>query len=170
MLRTLVIFCTLLLLWHIVAELNHALAPLHAYVFAGGLFVAYAALRLPLRSGLAATLLAGLLCDSGIPREDLGMHVILFAAAHAALFHLRDRIPRDDTLGRIAVVLLVNLALFLPVSFYQIADSPAPAAVWPRLLADLLWSQLFLTVVTPWFLALQERSLVIAGAERESLA
>ena len=38
----------------------------------------------------------------------------------------------------------------------------APAAVWPRLLVDLLFSQVVLAFVTPWFFALQARSLAIA--------
>lgn len=168
--RVLVTFLTLLLLWQLVAELNHLLASVHAYVFAGGLFIAYAALRQPFRPGLAASLLAGLLCDAAIPRDDFGLHVLIFATGHIALFNLRDRIPRDDNLGRVAVVLLVNLGLFLLLSFYEVAHSPAPAAVWPRLMADLLWSQLFLALVTPWFFALQERALVLARVERESLA
>ena len=56
--RTLVTFLTLLLLWAVVAQVNHVLDG-HVYLFLGGLFVAYAALQLPLRDGLTAVLLAG---------------------------------------------------------------------------------------------------------------
>ncbi len=167
--RTLILLASLVVLWTIVAQLNHALAGLRLYVFAGGLFVAFAALTQPHRAGLAASLLAGLLCDANAP-VAFGTHLLLFAAAHLTLFHVRDRVPRDDNVSAIVVVLLANLALFLVFSFSQIHDSPAPAAVWPRLIADLVCSQVFLAVVTPWFFALQARALVLARVARDEAA
>jgi len=165
--RTLVTFLTLLLLWVVVAQVNHVLDG-HAYLFAGGLLVAYAALQLPLRDGLAAVLLAGLLCDAGAP-VPFGLHTLLFAAAHAVVFNIRDHLPREETVARVVVALLVNLALFLVLSFALVGRGPAPAAVWPRLIFDLVCSQVFLALIAPWFFALQARSLVLAGAERDSL-
>ncbi|MSU23010.1 MAG: hypothetical protein EXS32_04220 [Opitutus sp.] len=167
--RTLVTFLTLLLLWALVAQVNHVLSALHLYLFVGALFVGYAALMLPLRDGLAASLLGGLLCDATAP-VAFGTHLLLFAAAHAVIFHLRDRLPRDDTIARLVVVLLANLGLFLLLSFSQIGRAPAPAAAWPRLIADLLCSQVFLALVTPWFFALQFRVLVLTRVERDPLA
>lgn len=160
---------TLLLLWTVVAQANHALTGLRLYLFAGSLFVTFAALKLPLRPGLAASLLGGLICDASSP-VTFGTHFLLFALAHAVIFHLRGRIPRDDTVARLIVLLLANLALFLLFSFIQISRSPAPAAAWPRLIADLAASQVFLTLVAPWFFALQHRSLVLARAERDLVA
>ena len=167
--RTLVTFLTLLLLWALVAQVNHALSALHVYLFVGALFVAYAALTLPLRDGLATSVLGGLLCDATAP-VAFGTHLLLFAAAHAVIFHLRDRLPRDDTIARVVVVLLANLALFLLLSFTQIGHAPAPGAAWPRLIADLVCSQIFLALVAPWFFALQFRALVLARLERDPLA
>ena len=166
--RTLVIFATLVTLWAIVAELNHALSGIRVYVFAGALFILFAALTQPRRSGLAASLLAGLLCDANTP-VGFGTHVLLFAAAHLTLFHIRDRVPRDDNVSAIIVVLLTNLFLFLVFSFTQIHAAPQPAAVWPRLIWDLVCSQVFLVLVTPWFLALQDRSLVLAHVARHEI-
>jgi rod shape-determining protein MreD len=145
---------------------NHALAGTRVYLFAGALFVVYSALTQPRGPGLAATLLGGLVCDANAP-VAYGTHLVLFAAAHLTILHLRDRVPRNDPIAAIIVALLTNLALFLLFSFGQIHDSPAPAAVWPRLIADLVCSQVFLALITPWFLALQTRSLVLARVERE---
>lgn len=166
--RTLVTFFTLLLLWVVLGQVNHALAGKHVYLFVGGLFVAYAALQLPPRDGLAAVLLAGLLCDANTP-VPFGLHTLLFAAAYAVVFHVRDHVPREETVARVFVALLVNLALFLVISFVLVGRGPAPGAVWPRLFFDLLWSQLFLAVIAPWFFALQARALVLARVERDSL-
>ena len=168
--RTFVIFLTLLLLWTLVAQVNHALAGLRVYLFVGGLYVIYAALMLPLRAGLAASLLGGLLCDATTP-VWFGTHLFLFAAAHAVVFHLRTRLPRDDTVARVIVALLANLAIFLLFSFTQIGAAPSPAAAWSRLIADLVGSQVFLALIAPWFFALQARALVLARAEqRDNLA
>lgn len=165
---TVTLFLTLLLLWGIVAEANHALSGLRVYLFVGGLFVTYSALMLPWGAGLAASLLGGLLCDANAP-VVFGTHLILFAAAFTVVSHLRDRLPREDTVARVIVALLANLALFLVFSFTQIGGSPAPAIAWPRLIADLVCSQVCLALIAPWFFALQHHALLIARAERENL-
>lgn len=166
--RTLVIAGSLILLWTMVAILNDALSSLRVYVFAGALFVVFAALTQPRRPGLAAVMLAGMICDANAP-VAFGTHLLLFATAHFILFHLRDRVPRDDNVLAIVVVLLTNLALFLVFSFTQIHDSPLPAAIWPRLIADLVCSQIFLSLVTPWFFALQAGALALARVPRDDL-
>jgi rod shape-determining protein MreD len=162
-------FLTLALLWVLVAQLNHELAGLHVYLFTGGLTIAYAALVLPQRDGLAAVVLAGLLADANSP-VPFGTHTLLFAIAHTITFNARDRVPRDETVARVIVALLANLGLFLVFSFTQIARLPSPAAAWPRLIFDLLCSQVLLAVVAPWFFALQARVLILARAGRDSLA
>lgn len=169
MLRTLAISLTLLVLWALVSQLNHELAGWHVYLFTGGLTIAYAALVLPQREGLAAVVLAGLLADSTTP-VAFGAHTLLFAMAHTVLFNARDRVPRDETAPRVIVALLANLALFLVFSFIQIGRLPSPASAWPRLIFDLLCSQVFLAVIAPWFFALQEQSIVLARAGRDHLA
>lgn len=159
--RFLTLSFTLLLLWAIVAQVNHILSDYRVYVFAGALFVSFAAVTQPLRSGLFASCTGGLICDANSP-VAFGTHLLLFAAAHTIIYRVRDRVPQDDNIAITVVTLLANLALFLVFSFAQIHASPAPAAVWPRLLMDLLCSQVFLLVVTPWFFALQARSLEVA--------
>lgn len=156
--RFLALSATLVLLWGVVAELNHALTEYRVYVFVGALFVVFAATTQPLRAGIFASCVGGAICDAQSP-VTFGTHLLLFALAHATLYHIRDRVPRDDNIAAIIVVLLTNLALFLVFSFSQIHDSPAPAAVWPRLIVDLLCSQVLLVLITPWFFALQSRAL-----------
>lgn len=162
--RTLVPFLASVVLWALVSELNHAFAGFQIYLFIGGLIVTASALVLPLRPGLSASFLSGLLFDSTTP-VPFGLHAVLFAATHVVVFHLRDRLPRDDTTGRVVIALLANLGLFLVFSFIEVTQSPLPAAAWPRLIADLVASQVFLTFTCPWFFALQHRALVLARVE-----
>ncbi|MEY4939413.1 MAG: hypothetical protein RIQ93_1148 [Verrucomicrobiota bacterium] len=164
--RTLILFLTLLVLWFVVSEVNHALTVWRVYVFLGGLFVAYAALTQPLRAGLAASLMAGFVCDANAPAEILGTHTLLFAAAHLTVFKVRDRVSRRDTASQVITALLINLALFFAFSVTQIGRS----AAWPRLFADLLFSQVLLILVAPWFFAFQSRALVMGRVDRDSLA
>jgi hypothetical protein len=178
MLRVLVTFLTVLLLWTLVGQVNHLLSGIHLYLFTGGLFIAYAALTLGLRDGLAVTFLAGLLCDASMPiafdlsRTALAFahtHTLLFLLGHTIVFHIRDRIPRDQTFVRVTVALFANFGIFLLFSFIQIGRLPAPALAWPRLIVDLVCSQLFIALIAPWFFALQHRALVLSRVERDSL-
>jgi cell shape-determining protein MreD len=160
--RTLVLLGCSLVLWTLVTQLNDLIAPWRVYLFAGALFVAHAALTQPRGPGLAASLLAGLACDANTP-VAFGTHLLLFAAAHLIVTHVRHRIPRADVIAGVAVVLVANLALFLLFSFSQLHASPAPAVLWPRLFADLACSQVFLALITPWFFSLQDHALALAG-------
>ena len=69
MLAGFALFLTLLFLQGLAAAANQALAPLHVYLFAGGLFVGTAAFLLPFGRGFAAVFAAGLACDAnaGVP-------------------------------------------------------------------------------------------------------
>lgn len=167
--RILVTFLTLLLLWVVVGEVNHALSGVHVYLFVGGLFVTYAALQLPLRHGLAAVMLIGLLADAHAPVR-FGLQSLLFAISYVIIFNIRDHVPREETVARVFVALLTNLGVFLVFSFALIGRSPSPGAIWPRLFFDLLCSQVFLTLIAPWFFALQARALILANVERDSIA
>lgn len=160
--RAFTLCLTSLLLWALISQINHALSGLRMYIFAGALFVCFPALALPLRSGLAVSCFGGFVCDANSP-VSFGTHLLLFAAAHATLYRLRDRVPRDDTLSAILVALLTNLALFLVFSFTQIHGSPSPSAAGPRLLVDLVCSQIVVALITPWFFALQARSLELSA-------
>ena len=160
MLRSLVIIASSLILWAMVAQVNHVLSSEHIYVFVGGLFVTYTALTFPLRSGMICSVVAGLLCDSAEP-VSFGTFLVLFATAHAVIFNLRNRIPRDDTMANVLVGLFANLGIFLALCFIQMFHAPVLAGAWPRILVDLLISQICIAIVGPWFFALQAKSLAL---------
>lgn len=158
------VFLTLYLLRALVAEANNALSGVHIWLFAGGLYVAYSALTLPLRQGLAASILGGLLCDSLAP-VAFGTHAALFAAAHIAVYGVRERLQRDETAVMVATALFVNLAFFLALSSARLRFVPPAATAWPRVLSDLLWSEAAVALAAPWFFALQARTLELARVQ-----
>jgi cell shape-determining protein MreD len=167
--RLLILLACSLILWVIVTQINHAATGIRVYLFVGGLFVTFSALTQPFAPGLSSAMLSGLIFDANTP-VAFGTHMVLFAATHVVVYRLRDRVPRNDTISRVTVAVLANLALFLVFSFSQLLRSPAISGAWPRLFIDLICSQIFLALVAPWFFALQSRSLVLARVERESFA
>ncbi len=169
MLRFSLIFLSTLLLWAVTAQLNHALAPWRLYVFVGALAVTLPAITLPLKTGLLASFCGGLFFDAVAP-VSFGTHALLFALTHAVVFNFRDRVPRDDTLSRVVIALFANLGLFLIFSFTQVARSPAPASMWPRLFADLACSQVYLALIAPWFFAIQARALALIADDTHRYA
>ena len=162
--RWLITFADNLLLWSLIVQLNHYLAAHAAHLFVGGLLIAFAALRLALRPGLFATMLTGLAIDALEP-VPFGTHLMLFTVMHVIIFRLRTRFPREETIFGVVVALLANLALFLGLSFAVLGSHPVPGAAWVRLFVDLLWSQLFLAAIAPWFFSLQVRALELGRVD-----
>jgi len=155
---TFIIFACNVILWLCVAQLNHYLATLHFSVFAGGLLVAFPALRLRFREGWWASLLIGLLIDASAP-VAFGFHGLLFVVMHVFIFNLRGRFPLEETTFGVITALLANLALFIVITASLLHRSPEPFAMLPRLFIDLLASQTLVFLVAPWFFALQENTL-----------
>lgn len=160
--RVLILTAASLLLSVVLGQLNHYLAVWQVHVWCGGLFVAFAALRLGYRTGALAAFVAGLLLDAGEP-VAFGTQGFLFLAAHAVIFNVRARAPREETIVGVVVALLANLGLFLALSFMRIDPAVQPAAAWMRCFGDLLASQITLALIAPWFFAVQTRLLELGG-------
>ena len=160
--RVLILTAASLLLALLLGQLNHYLAVWQVHVWCGGLFVAFVALRLGYRTGATAAFIAGLLLDAGTP-VAFGTQGFLFLAAHAVIFTVRARAPRDETIVGVMVALLANLGLFLALSFLRIDPLIEPAQAWMRVFADLLVSQVVLALIAPWFFAVQTRLLEANG-------
>lgn len=162
--RPLVLFATLFLLWVLVTQVNHELSGFRVSLFLGGLFTVFAAIKMPRNEGLVIVFAAGLLFDVGTP-VWFGCHAVLFAIAHTLIHHFRKRMPREESLVGVVVALLANLGVYLGVSFSAFHDLPTQANIWPRLLTDLVISQVVLALIAPWFLALQTKAMKIARVE-----
>ena len=160
--RVLILTAASLLLALILGQLNHYLAVWQVHAWCGGLFVAFAALRLGYRTGAIVAFIAGLLLDAGEP-VAFGTQAFLFLAAHAIIFNVRARAPRDATIVGVVVALMANLALILVLGFLRIDPGLQPAAAWMRCFADLLVSQVVIALIAPWFFSMQTRLLELGG-------
>ena len=164
--RVLILVSASLLLALLLGQLNHHLATWQVHVWCGGLFIAFAGLRMAYGAGATAAFLAGLLLDANAPIA-FGTQGFLFLAAHAVVFTLRARAPRGEVAVGVVVSLLANLGLFLAMGFLRIDAGGESARSWMRSFADLLFSQVVLALIAPWFFALQQRMLEpTAGSTR----
>lgn len=151
-----------ILLWILISQANHYLSPSHLYLFTGGLLVALPALRLGRSEGWRAVMLIGLWIDASTP-VAFGLHGLLFLFTHSVVSFVRGRFPKDDTVIGIILALVANAALFIAISVPQFLVSFDRQALIARLFFDLFLSELIILLIAPWYFALQERALEIAG-------
>lgn len=161
-LRVFILSLASFLLVALLAQLNHYLGPWQLHAWCGGLFVAFAALRLDFPTGATAAFIGGLLLDAGSP-VAFGTHALLFLTAHAVIFNIRARAPRDETIVGVIAALLANLGLFLTLSFLRVDLGPDSGEAWMRDFTDLLVSQLVLALIAPWFFSVQTSLLSLGG-------
>lgn len=165
--RWLIVFLANLLLWWLVSLANNYLATSAVHFYVGGLFVVYSALRLDHRNGLIAIVLTGLMIDATGP-VPYGTSMLLLGFVHATLLYGRRRFPREGALFGIVVALFANLFLIIALSFLLVGANPRPGSAWLRIFVDLLASQLLLAILTPWFLALQDRAMNLVSIHPET--
>jgi hypothetical protein len=144
------------LLMAIGAQANYSLAPWQMRLCFGGLLVAPAALNLGFRAGATVAFVSGLALDANAP-VWFGTQALLLLAAQVVLYSLRDRLARGETAVDVVATLLTNLAFFLALALF--AGGIAAERNGGRWLIDLALSQVVLAIVTPWFFALQARTL-----------
>lgn len=164
--RWLVVLLANLLLWWLAGAANHYLGgfsflgldycSIHLYV--GGLFVVYPALRLNSKQGWIAVLLTGLMTDA-IEPVPFGTGMLLLGFVYATLLYGRRRFPREGSVFGTVLALFANLFLMIALSFLLVGANPRPGEAWVRIFVDLLASQAVILLITPWFLALQQRGM-----------
>ncbi len=173
--RWLIVFLANLVLWWLVGTANSYLGhfsflwidycSIHLYL--GGLFVTYSALRLDSKHGLIAVMLTGLMLDSLEP-VPFGTNMLLFGLVHATLLYGRRRFPREGSIFGIVIALFANLFLVIALSFLMVGANPRPGEAWLRSFVDLIASQFLILLITPWFIALQDRSMEMANIRPDS--
>lgn len=154
-----------LLLMYVAMQANHYLAALPASVFLFGLPIGFAALRLSLGQGLAASAATGLFYDTLTP-FPLGTALIFFSIAFTVIYAIRSRFHREEAFSSIIVVLLANLFLF--AAFSGVATVMTGSPGYPSsLIADLLISQILIAVICGWFFSFQMALLELFGINIE---
>jgi rod shape-determining protein MreD len=152
----------------LLGQLNHGLSAFAVTLAAPGLLVAFAALRLSLKPGLLVALLTGLWLDAVTP-VDFGHNAFLLGLAFCLLHRVRARLPREEAVVGVVAAIFINLALCIVTAALNLNHLPDTSSGALRLLVDLVASQLVTALIGPWFLALQARSLQLAGAPPPAL-
>lgn len=168
--RWLVVFGGAYVFLFIVGQANHhfsntPLLGISLHVFLLGLPVAFAALRLSLGQGLAATLATAFLAEAGLPVREGAL--LLPAAACLCLTHaLRVNFNRLNPSSAIITALAINLVLMGALT--ATAGPISWAGAWDRVLTDVLLSQAVVALLTGWFFAAQIALLRLFGFNIET--
>lgn len=146
-------------------QTNHLLAPAGLSIWLGGLLIAFACLHLNPKTGLTACLLIGMMMDAWAPL-GFGTHTVLFGAAQIIVVRVRNRFAASELTIGIIVALIINLILFVMITFIVIGRSHGGPISGVRLLTDLVISQVAIVLIAPWFFALQHRALSLVLTPR----
>jgi hypothetical protein len=170
--RWLVVFLGNLVFLFIVTQLNNhltrvPLGPVHGpvYLFLLGLPVAFAALRLRLKQGLAAVIPTALAAEAGTPLPP-GTLMLASAACLCVTIAVRGNFNRFDLSSAILTGLGMNLVIAMVITALIRPSGGVVGGV--RLIVDLLISQAFLAALTGWFFSAQMALLRLFGINLET--
>ncbi len=152
---------TQLLLWTLLAVINHHIAVWQVYLYTGGLFVVFAGLLMGPREGLLAALISGFIFDAG-GSGVFGQNALLHGLGFLLLFRMRPRLAHDEISILITVTIITNSLLYLAkfvLLFFQLTSF---TGMWGRFLWELLFSSVIVGLLAPWAFALQSRALEFA--------
>jgi hypothetical protein len=160
--RWVVLVLANLLLIFISGQLNHYLGTLPLSVFLAGLYLPVAGLRLRMKPGFIAMFLTGLLLDAGRP-VPFGSSSLLLGGLFAVWHSFRSRLPREGVGSAVVGALVANLLLFFAQPLLAGAGTSFASATAGRIFWDLVFSQIAVGLLGPWFFALQEQALMLWG-------
>ena len=99
---------------------------------------------------------------SGIFVGGVAAFVYLQRAYLEEFRSMAERLDRFEPTTQRTIALLANLVLFIVTALFHLRHVPAEGRLVSRFLWDLLFSELVLWAIAPWFLALQRQALELA--------
>jgi rod shape-determining protein MreD len=160
-LRVLTLFMTQLLLWTLLAVINHHLTDWQLYLYTGGLFVTFAGLLMGPREGMAAAILSGFIFDAG-SSVTFGQNALLHGIGFLLLFKLRSRLAHEETAVQVVVAIIANILLYLVRFVLLFSQLTSFSGMWSRFLWELVFSSVAVGLLVPWTFALQAKALDFA--------
>jgi len=152
-------------------QLNHYLTtvsfghgPMQFHVFLLGLPVAFSALRLNLKHGLAAVIPTALFAEAGLPLPP-GLLTVICATCFCVTVAVRAAFNRFAATSALIVVAILNLLIMLALSVAALHPGSFSAG---RLLTDLVISEGVVLLLTGWFFSAQRAALAFFGYSLET--
>jgi len=152
-------------------QLNHYLTavplghgPVQIHVFLLGLPVAFCALRLNLKQGLAAVIPTALFAEAGLPLPP-GLLTVICATCFCVTIAVRATFNRFATTSALIVVAILNLLIMVALTIAVLASGNFSAG---RLVADITFSELFVVFLTGWFFSAQQAAVAFFGYSLET--
>lgn len=170
--RWLVVFAGNIVFLLLVGQANHYLTDVswlglargQMYLFVLGLPLAFAALRLNLASAVLATVGTALAVEAGLPVTD-GAVLLPASACVCVTIAFRAHFNRFEISTAIFAGLIMNLVMMIAIT---VVVQRGGGVSLPRILVDLLLSQLALAGLTAWFFAAQTELLRVFGYDLDT--
>lgn len=169
--RWIVVFVANAAFLFLAAQLNHYLTavpigqgPVQLYVFVLGLPIAFCALRLNLKQGLAAAIPTALFAEAGLPLPP-GLLTVICATCFCVTIAVRASFNRFANTSALIVVAILNLIIMLALSF---AVLPRGNFSPGRLVVDIVVSELAVVLLAGWFFAAQQAAVAFFGYSLET--
>lgn len=134
--------------------INSTLASFTINIYISALFIFIPILSVSYTTGLVTVFLTGLLLDASatIP---FGTTAFLLSCAYTAYFSFCDRYKPSSDWHNMLLLQSANAITFSFLSVTVDSGNYSNPYFWISLLINLLFSQILLLFITPWFLSLQ---------------
>jgi len=155
----------------LVAQLNHYLTgvslgrgPMQLHVFLLGLPIAFAALRLNLKHGLAAVIPSALFAEAGLPLPP-GLLTMICTTCFCVTVAVRSTFNRFATTSALIVVAILNLIIILALSIAVLREGNLSSS---RIVVDIAISETAVVLLTSWFFSAQRSAVAFFGYSLET--
>lgn len=169
--RWVVVFVANAAFLFLAGQLNHYLtavpfghSPGQIHVFLLGLPIAFSALRLNLKQGLAAVIPTAMVAEAGLPLPP-GLLTVICATCFCVTVAVRATFNRFATTSALIVVAIVNLLIMLALSIAVLPPGNFSAG---RLMADIAISEMVVVLLTGWFFSAQQAAVAFFGYSLET--
>jgi len=162
-LRWIIILFGNCLLLFLVAMVNDALAPLSIYLYINGLIVLVPLIYLSLSKGLLCVLITGIYSDA-ILLLPFGTSPVIFAVVFTAYYWFRQEFKTHYSPGHNLLYAVSGNAFLLAITSITLNEgSLSHFSYWSSILLNFLFSQIVLSLITPWFISLQGSLVELAS-------
>lgn len=147
--------CILIFLMQLI---NDALGPYTIHLCPFALFIFIPLVTLPFAAGLASVIATGLILDASIMLVP-GTTTIILAVVYTACFWFRGQFKTYSAWHNMLILQSGNAIIVAFLSVFINTSNHISAYYWISIVINLVFSQILLLFISPWFLTLQNSLL-----------
>lgn len=144
----------------VIQLMNDSLASMALNLYPYALCIFTPLLLVSYTTGLISIFITGLILDA-TTILPLGTTSVLFAIVYTAYSYFGQRFKTYKVWHSVLILLSANAIIFTFLGFFLDSNNYFNLYFWGSNLLNLFFSQILLLFITPWFLALQSRLMII---------